>query len=1006
MLQPAFLEMGAGISEALRSVAGLPDGMASLTYYFERFGVPPEGRRIVIETFKVPVRRVGTGRYNTTTRFASRKMNREVQAESRTVEGPFVQMCEEDPDIVFYLCQPARIYVNQVDKNGRGSRRPRAFDFLLLNVSENPDEAGFWLVECKRSEELEAQAGKPHPNYARDGWRWRFPAAEAAAARLGLRFRVFSSDDVDTTWCMNMAFLSDYVGEPCPDEELAEALMGWLREARSLRIGQALSLPGMQKAVVWWLIANNQAWADWSQELVSDSDTSSIHVSQPVMLASRHLREPLAEAGTSDRVGAVQIEPGFLVRWDGEPYTVFNLGKEGVTLQHVRDDGKAGRLLPSILHDEFWSLVREGTIRGDDASAGARMAAARAALVFGASDKALNHARRCYAVLQEYRETGIVPAGSAERSVRRYEQKAREGKRMYGIELLGLIPPWGRPPGTSDLDAGRQEVMAEAVEKYRRNRGGASYAVAYREFLDACEGRGIDPPPSYPTFVRWLKRACSVWETTLEREGWPSAYDVKPPVRRLKDVPAVPARAFETAHLDHTPVSVKLVSTYTGKVLDARPSLSFMVDGHTGMPLAMHLSFDDPSKVAACAVLLDCIDRHRRLPDNIVVDKGKEFDSVDWEKALVDLNVNKIQRAASSPRVGSPIERHFGISDSEFIHALPGNMKLAKPGKKQSPSHAPGNFAELTFAQFSRGCERWLFEIFPDFVHGTLGGTRKEAFEHSLEHGGERMNRYIPFDAATRMLLSVSADGGSRIVRPARGITVRWLEYWNDQFSHGDVAGTEVDVKIDPLDASVVYARVRGEWTTCWISNGRVHLQGRSWKLVNLAIKMLREQLRAGARRKWVNAARLPKLIAELIEDVAGDGPVGRQAERDRESRGEGRPERGEEGRAHLQLVRNETADALWLDGANEEELDFDSDEEDGAADAESLRCPLASMRSFGKRLRGFGARSRRARSIMTISIRRRRTWNWPSRGRGTSFSWSAPPGSARGFWSRRWKTS
>ena len=703
--------------------------------------------------------------------------------------------------------------------------------------------------------------------------------------------------------------------------------MAWLSQAGSLRIRQALSLPGMESNVVWWLIANNEVWADLSEELVKDDDTSSIHMSQAIMLASRHLREPLAEIAGSHKINAVRVEPGFPVRWDGEPFVILNRGRKKVTLQHDVEDGG----IVSVLLGDFSKLLREGSIRGDEDGIAARISAKREALVRRASKEALKGAEWRCKVLREYGETGIVPVGSTKRSVERFEKWAREGKRLHGGEFFGLIRLRGRPRGTPELDRKREAVLAEMVEKYGDNRGGAGYSVIYRELLSRCKELGLYPPPSYWTLRRRLKEL-RLPDVILRREGWRAAYDAMGPVRRMEDVPAAPARAFQTAHLDHTPLSVKLVSRYTGKVLESRVSLSFIVDAYSGMPLAMYVSFDHPSKVAVCEILLDCLVRHARLPDNIVVDKGKEFGSVDWEKALVILQVNKIERPASSPRVGSPIERHFGVTDSEFIHALPGSMKLAKPGRKQSPSHAPAKYAKLTFAQLQEGCERWFFEVFPELVHGSLGATRREVFEHSLEHSGERESRHVPVDDGVRIVLALSVTGDTRKVHRVRGIRVKWLDYWNELFSYGDVAGTNVEVKIDPLDASVVFARVRGDWVTCRLSNGRAHLQGRSWKLVNLAIQELREQRRTGAKKRWVNAAR----VAELIEEIVGqDSALGRQAELDRESRGGVDLEPAAKRGPHLQLVKGGVDGSSWLHETEDIDLDSVPDDDDGLADVE-----------------------------------------------------------------------
>ena len=45
----------------LKGVVGLPDGMVTLNGYFKKFGLTAEGRRLVLETFRAPARRVGGG---------------------------------------------------------------------------------------------------------------------------------------------------------------------------------------------------------------------------------------------------------------------------------------------------------------------------------------------------------------------------------------------------------------------------------------------------------------------------------------------------------------------------------------------------------------------------------------------------------------------------------------------------------------------------------------------------------------------------------------------------------------------------------------------------------------------------------------------------------------------------------------------------------------------------------------------------------------------------------
>ena len=75
---------------------------------FDRLGTPPAGRQLV-ETARrlAPVRQVQSNSSNVITRYASRKMGRLVDCESRTVEYPAVIQYEHDPEVLEY-------YVHQI----------------------------------------------------------------------------------------------------------------------------------------------------------------------------------------------------------------------------------------------------------------------------------------------------------------------------------------------------------------------------------------------------------------------------------------------------------------------------------------------------------------------------------------------------------------------------------------------------------------------------------------------------------------------------------------------------------------------------------------------------------------------------------------------------------------------------------------------------------------------------------------------------------------------------
>jgi putative transposase len=119
------------------------------------------------------------------------------------------------------------------------------------------------------------------------------------------------------------------------------------------------------------------------------------------------------------------------------------------------------------------------------------------------------------------------------------------------------------------------------------------------------------------------------------------------------------------------------VSSITGKPL-AKPWLTFLTDAYSRRILAAHVSYEEPSYRSAMMAFRICVQRDGRLPQELVVDHGPDFESVYFEALLAQCFITKIERPAGESHAGAVIERLFGKTQADFIQQLRGNTQASK----------------------------------------------------------------------------------------------------------------------------------------------------------------------------------------------------------------------------------------------------------------------------------------------------------------------------------------
>lgn len=177
-----------------------------LQVYFRRLGFSRETQELLIRIRSSPPSRTpGARQGNMPVWYPSKKMQCIIKAESAKVEFAFLLTAEHDDDVLEVWDQPPPIPLEYLDKHGRLQRPMHTADYFVCRYRE----CGW--IECKPTQELVKQAERRPHRYVRDEHgNWRCPPGEAFAAKYGLTYRVWSSDEINWAAQDNALYLEDY----------------------------------------------------------------------------------------------------------------------------------------------------------------------------------------------------------------------------------------------------------------------------------------------------------------------------------------------------------------------------------------------------------------------------------------------------------------------------------------------------------------------------------------------------------------------------------------------------------------------------------------------------------------------------------------------------------------------------------------------------------------------------------------------------------------------------
>lgn len=806
-----------------------------------------------------PARRVGGGRWNVTGRYPSKKMGVTIQFESHRVELPTVFELEHDDDVLEYYDQVPSIKLDYCSANGRHLGVLHTPDFFVIRRNS----AGW--EECKTEEEL-IRLSEHSPNrYHRSEQNWMCPPGRQYAEPLGLYYRVRSSAEINWLFQRNIQFLEDYLRNAPQVSSLHRQQV-----LAQIAVRPECSLEDLFQATdgqvtrdeIYSLIATGDIFVDLLAEVLPEPEKVRVWLEKP-------LQPDGATAGfPATRQSALRA--GNTLQWDGRSWTILNAGFTIITL--AAEDGS----IVEIPSDTFHKLLQQNRINEIGSGPENKSPQIHQRLL-AASEADLAQATRRFDIVSQALR-GEPCQSVPPRTLRRWIAAYRITQDEQGSGYLGLLPKPNMGNPANKLPEKAKSLMIEFIDKdYETLKQKTMYA-AWSALKLNCDRQQI-PAPSYKTFCVTVHQRAGA-EQTEKRQGSRAAYQLEPFYWELEQrTPRHGDRPFEIAHIDHTQADVWVVCSQTGRVL-GRPWVSFLSDAFSRRILGLYLTFDPPSYRSCMMVLRECVRRHSRLPQIIVVDGGKDFQSTYFETLLARYEIIKKTRPPAKARFGSTCERIFGTANQHFFHNLAGNTQLSRSSRQVTKSVDPRNHAVWTLRELSQHLCHYAYEVYDTLDHSALGQNPREAFAAGIIRTGARAHRRVTYDQEFLIFTLPTTRKGVAKISAGRGVKINHLYYWSEQFRNPTWETRLVPVRFDPFDVGTAFAFVGKQWIECH-SEYFATFHGHSEREMQLATEELRKRRQNHSGQFPVTA----KKLAAFLESVEIEESVLAQRLADLETR-------------------------------------------------------------------------------------------------------------------------
>jgi putative transposase len=455
-----------------------------------------------------------------------------------------------------------------------------------------------------------------------------------------------------------------------------------------------------------------------------------------------------------------------------------------------------------------------------------------------------------------------------ERTVRRYRKALADanGDPKY------LVPKWSRC-GNREMRIGyvHLQYLAECIHKGKSDQNDRSIDQCFQDYKEGFQGAkdryGFfdERPIERTSFYTYWSKAEFCTDDAYAKGG-----------RRLANAEAesfdpskktiLATRPFAVAHIDHWKTDLHiLVGYFKGRKITKRPWLTAMVDAYSGSVLAIWLSFADPSKKACTMVIRDCVRRHGRLPEIIIVDGGSDFKSAHFLVMLATLRVIRCERPPEDPRFGKEVERVFKEFRDRLVRGLPGFGISIERARAVSAAFKAHRNATLTLIDAFEVIEAYIFAGYNQHPKPGDVSTRLDLLDQGLRrnpHSGKLVEWDLKFMVAT----SIEAPSNNYKLWPGRGVHVNDIWFTSPRLAAYRGYKKDISVRIEPYADSIIYVCVDGKWLVC--ASTQVTLQSAMSERSLIAKSSERLEL-AALRQELVND--MNRCAAEIVNQKLGE---------------------------------------------------------------------------------------------------------------------------------------